>query len=193
MNNYYVPFNFPDYESVRKLLEEKYKNLLNPDKLDSILVPWTNEMFLRLYEYVEQKFKLTNTTVIRARFFNTPGNTKLDAHIDGHTGVNSVTNTYWALNLPIIIPGNNHIHEWYDYSGEYKRVHNEKYTSYISPEDPSLLVPIKTLILDKPYFVNVGHLHGVTNFSINQRLILSVRFETNNVFQFLESLNTEVT
>jgi hypothetical protein len=190
MNNYYKPFNFPDYKSVRKVLEEKYKDEFNPTELGTKLVPWTPENFIGLYEYVEKKFKLTNTTVQRARFFYTPGNTKLDAHIDGHTNFRfgKPTNLYWALNFPIIVPENNHIHQWYEYTGEYKREWNEKYTSGITPADLSLLVPKESLILDKPYFVNVGQLHSVTNSSSNPRLILSLRFESRTVFQFMESL-----
>lgn len=190
MNNYYAPFNFPDYEPVRKRLEEKYKDTFSPDRLGTSLIDWSPMNFPGVYEYVESKFKERKVSVRRARLFFTPANTKLEAHIDGHTKLHdgAPTNMYWALNLPIIIPTGNHIQEWYHYSGKYIQRYTEKYNESIEPGDSDLLVSAETLVLDKPYFVNVGQVHSVTNFSDNPRLILSLRFSSTNVLQFIESL-----
>jgi hypothetical protein len=185
-----MTFNFPDYESVRLVLEEKYRNMFNPNVLGTKLIDWTPNNFPGLYEYVESKFKPRRATVQRSRFFYTPGNTELGAHIDGHTTLKfrKSTDLYWALNLPIIIPTGHHIQQWYSYSGEYINHTDEKYTNGISFADTTLLIPTLSLVLDKPYFVNVGQPHSVNNFSSNPRLMLSLRFESSTVFQFMESL-----
>jgi hypothetical protein len=183
---YFYPFIIPNYDKMQACLASKYANEFESGKMGTKILPWSIINFLELYVFLEQKIRPLGASVFRSRLFYTPPGGHLDTHIDGK----ELTNDWWALNLPIDVPADNHWHEWYSYNGELKREWSPVYTDLISPANPELLFVADKLLLDKPHFVNVGQFHSVTNNSDRHRLVLTIRFNTNNIHHLMAQLTS---
>jgi hypothetical protein len=176
-SNNYFPLEIKNFDEIQQSLLAKYKNYLDCDILFSETITWTRENFLELHTEIEQHFLKSDSKILRSRFFLTPAGRELDSHIDG----SKPNEAYWALNIPIFCDSSDHWQEWFDYNGEMDTVSDEIYTSYIMPKDRTQLVSVDKLTLTTPHFVKIGKFHGIVNRSTLPRLVLSIRFSTNNI------------
>jgi hypothetical protein len=168
----YFPFNLSNLELIQNELYAKHGHLATGDKLQTLKVDWTPENFLSLYTPIQDLVIKHGTVVRTARFFYTPPGVELEPHVDGK----EITEKYWALNIPINVPSDNHYQEWFDYTGEMRFDSNQIYTDSIKPKEPEKLVLVDRLVLLSSHFVKVGTFHKVANNSSKGRFILSIRF-----------------
>jgi hypothetical protein len=179
----YFPLEIKNFKEIQYSLSVKYKRYLSYSLLLSESVTWSEENFPGLYKEIEQHFLKFNSTVLRSRFFMTPGGRELKTHIDG----TRQRDDYWALNIPIVCDTHNHWQEWFDYDGEIENLSDSIYTSYMMPKHEKQLVLVDRLTLTTPHFVKIGKFHKIVNQSTQPRLILSIRFSTGNLENLISS------
>ena len=172
MSANYFPLSLPNLELIQQELYAKHSYLATGDKLQTLKVDWTPENFLSLYAPIQNLATKHGTVVRTARFFYTPPGLELEPHVDGK----EIAEKYWALNVPINVPLDNHYQEWFDYTGEMRFDSNQIYTDSIKPKEPEKLVSIDKLVLTTSHFVKVGTFHKVANNSTLGRFVLSIRF-----------------
>jgi len=181
MNKNYIRFHINNFAEIQKSLQELYRDQYTGTSLKAFPKEWNRENFLELYDVVDQFFKDNNAIIVSSRFFYTPAGKTLGVHLDGE-GYNT---NYWALNIPIFAAKSMHWQEWFKYDGELKQESNGVYAHYIQPLNPEKLLMIDRLMLNSPHVLRVGIFHRVVNDSAEDRLIVSIRFRTNSLYQLL--------
>lgn len=181
MSKNYIPFHIDNFAEIQRSLQELYRDQYTGTSLKAFSKEWNRENFLELYDIVDQFFKDNNATISSCRFFYTPSGQKLGVHSDG----DNHDPKYWALNIPIFTSKSMHWQEWFAYEGELKKASTGVYSDYTQPANPENLIMIDRLVLTAPHILRVGIFHRVVNDSNEDRLIVSIRFETNSLDQLL--------
>jgi hypothetical protein len=181
MKDNYIPFFINDFSRIQKILQNHYRNEYQGTSLKAFPKEWNRENFLELYDIVDKFFKDNKSEIISSRFFFTPAGKSLGVHIDGKVQEPN----YWALNIPIFCEEKDHWQEWFEYDGELQISENSVYANYILPKDPSKLKLIDQLTLTTPHILRVGVFHRVVNKSSSDRLIVSIRFNTESLDNLL--------
>lgn len=181
MNKNYIPFYIDNFKKIQKSLQDLYREQYTGTSLKAFPKEWSRENFLEIYDVVDKFFKDNDATFVSSRFFYTPAGQKLGTHIDGK----NYNSNYWALNIPIFCGDSQHWQEWFDYDGEIENVRSGVYTDYVIPSQPEKLKLIDQLILTTPHILRVGIFHRVVNDSPENRLIVSIRFQTNMLDRLL--------
>jgi hypothetical protein len=185
----YEHFPIEDFENIRDSLSKQYSFLCDGYSNVSKSVPWNSNTFPILFERVRNSVSDIQLKVEACRLFLTPPARVLQCHIDGR----EINKNYWALNIPIVIPEQDHYQEWLEYSGAIADNQDATYDAYIKPAetDKRFFKIIDRVTVDRPYLVRIGTWHRVVNNTPQYRLILSLRFDQTTTEKLLDKFNID--
>lgn len=170
--NFYKPTTLSCFPSISNMLLEKHKDKFNTNTLSAVLLPWTRENFLDLYDEINSLVNPKGLRVTVSRFFITPPNGSISVHVDSH----EMNPNAYALNIPILVDSKDHVMNWFDYDGEVFSKVTSTYNKAVAPLTPEKLQLVKSYLLVSPTYVQVGVFHEVLNASSLPRIVLSIRF-----------------
>lgn len=173
MSKLFFPYHIPNLETIQDELTTLHGHKFETDKMDSFLVDWNLENFSTLYEFLSPRLKKKYLFIKRARFFITPPGFFMYPHIDGYEYMENI----YALNIPIVIPDQDHYHLWYEHSNDLIKINSNTYNDCLVSSAGENLKIKGRLKLTSPYFVQIGNLHSVINMSDSYRVILSLRIK----------------
>ena len=169
---FYKPTTLSCFPSISNILLEKHKDKFNTNERGAVLLPWTQENFLDLYDEINSLVNPKGCHVTVSRFFITPPNGSIGVHVDSH----ELNPNAYALNIPILVDSKDHVMNWFDYDGEIFSKVTPTYNKAIAPLTPEKLQLVKSYLLIEPSYVQVGIFHEVLNTSDLPRIVLSIRF-----------------
>jgi hypothetical protein len=181
-SNSYISYNIENFLEIQKILKSKYQHFLNNREKTTAIINWSEENFPVLFNQINENFLKYKSKVIISRFFYTPPNDELGIHVDGP----ELNDDYWALNIPISVSENDHWQEWFLYNDELITTSNNEYSKFVLPKFYDKLIAIDRLVLNSPHFVKVGIFHRIINKSTEPRLILTIRFVSENISSLLK-------
>lgn len=169
---FYKPTTLTCFPLISNILLEKHKDKFNTNERSAVLLPWTRENFLDLYDEINSLVKPKGLHVTVSRFFITPASGSIGVHVDSH----ELNPNAYALNIPILVDSKDHVMNWFDYDGEIFSKVTTTYNKAIAPLTPEKLRLVKSHLLIAPTYVQVGVFHEVLNTSSLPRIVLSIRF-----------------
>ena len=152
--------------------------LIIVDKGKTLFVPCDTNKMKQSFPALSTYLKSRNLFARWARtgFVNLPPNTALFAHIDNPY----ISGRKWTINIPIKNCENSHT-IFYKTSQTIldKKRNNNVHGNLVQKIDfyPEEITEIDRVKTDSPYYCNVSQIHGATNPTNSNRLLLSLRFE----------------
>lgn len=169
---FYKPETLLCFPKISAELFNTHKDKFNVNERGAVLLKWSKENFLDLYDEINSLIKPLGIHVTVSRFFVTPPNGRIGVHVDSH----EINPGAYALNIPILIDTKDHIMNWFDYDGEVFSKVTPTYNKAIAPLNPEKLQLSASHLLIGPAYVQVGVFHEVVNTSSIPRIVLSIRF-----------------
>ena len=171
MNELSIPFTIPNLEEIQSELliaiGHDYKAVVGTHAF-SYSSTYMTEHCPKFMSWLMPKVKLP----IRVfRYYITPPNTSLDAHIDG---INPTSP--FGINIPVTGTKNTY-HCFYETSKDNIYFSTDGYLGHVAVKDASKLNLINEKIeVLRPYIMNNSVLHGVQNDTNEHRVMFTVRW-----------------
>ena len=185
---HYLKINVPNYEVMRQeLVNFTAKNVADQVRYWDVRRDYFKDTCPVFYDFI-----MSNSLIpVRlCRFYLTPPYDYLEPHIDGRI----VDKSPFGLNLPVL-GWENTTMDWYDCDESNMTDGNYGFGSIQSTKviDFNKLKKVASVTIDTPTFVRTDHMHSVNNPNPTPRLILSVRWYSNQTLgqEFEDSFNVK--